>query len=103
MWPRSCDLSLLTIIIMALCLSLQLWQSNGLDLYIIPYGCIATGHNMGMIQVVQDAETVAKVTNFPFSAHPCCVHATDYMRHIIRIALIARPVSDAFTKLLRAF
>ena len=39
----------------------QLWQARGLDLYLIPYGCIATGHNMGMIQVVQDAETVAKV------------------------------------------
>ena len=40
----------------------QLWQGQGLDLYIIPYGCIATGHEMGMIEVVQDAETVAKVT-----------------------------------------
>ena len=41
----------------------QMWQAHGLDLYIIPYGCIATGHNMGMIQVVQEAETVAKVTS----------------------------------------
>lgn len=39
-----------------------MWQSHGLDLHIIPYGCIATGNMMGMIQVVQDAETVAKVT-----------------------------------------
>lgn len=38
-----------------------MWQSHGLDLHIIPYGCISTGNMMGMIQVVQDAETVAKV------------------------------------------
>lgn len=41
----------------------QLWQSHGLDLYIIPYGCIATGNMMGMIEVVQEADTVAKVTH----------------------------------------
>lgn len=39
----------------------SLWQAKGLDLYIIPYGCIATGDGMGMIEVVQDAETVAKI------------------------------------------
>ena len=39
----------------------QMWQAHGLDLHIIPYGCIATGNMMGMIEVVQDAETVAKV------------------------------------------
>ena len=38
-----------------------MWQAHGLDLHIIPYGCIATGNQMGIIQVVQDAETVAKV------------------------------------------
>ena len=38
-----------------------MWQTNGLDLHIIPYGCISTGNMMGMIQVVQDSETVAKV------------------------------------------
>ncbi len=42
---------------------MQMWQTNGLDLHIIPYGCIATGNMMGIIQVVQDAETVAKVTS----------------------------------------
>ena len=40
----------------------SMWQAQGLDLHIIPYGCIATGNSMGMIEVVQDAETVAKVT-----------------------------------------
>lgn len=39
----------------------KMWQAHGLDLHIIPYGCIATGNMMGMIQVVQDAETVAKI------------------------------------------
>ena len=41
--------------------SLQMWQAQGLDLHIIPYGCISTGNDMGMIEVVQHAETVAKV------------------------------------------
>ena len=41
----------------------SMWQAHGLDLHIIPYGCIATGNSMGMIEVVQDAETVAKVRN----------------------------------------
>ena len=51
----------------------QMWQAHGLDLYIIPYGCIATGHNMGMIQVVQEAETVAKVTSrhIPLGYYSC--------------------------------
>ena len=43
----------------------SMWQAHGLDLHIIPYGCIATGKSMGMIEVVQDAETVAKVTIVP--------------------------------------
>ncbi|KAL5517410.1 hypothetical protein EMCRGX_G002951 [Ephydatia muelleri] len=39
----------------------KLWQEQGLNLHIIPYGCISTGNNMGIIEVVQEAETVAKI------------------------------------------
>jgi len=44
-----------------------LWQENGLDLKLIPYGIIATGHEKGVIEVVQNAKTVAKV---PKLCHP---------------------------------
>ncbi|XP_072136323.1 phosphatidylinositol 4,5-bisphosphate 3-kinase catalytic subunit gamma isoform-like [Mobula birostris] len=39
----------------------SIWQENALDLNLIPYGCIATGHNMGMIEAVGDAATIAAV------------------------------------------
>lgn len=32
-----------------------------LSLSMIPYGCLSTGSNIGMIQVVDNAETVAKI------------------------------------------
>ncbi|XP_065178142.1 phosphatidylinositol 4,5-bisphosphate 3-kinase catalytic subunit gamma isoform-like [Sycon ciliatum] len=38
-----------------------LWQNDGLDLYMIPYGCVATGLNSGMIEVVGNAQTIAKI------------------------------------------
>jgi len=28
----------------------QLWKESGLDLHLTPYGCIATGEAMGMIE-----------------------------------------------------
>ena len=40
---------------------LQIWQKDGLDLCLIPYGCVATGPNSGVIEVVKDARTVADV------------------------------------------
>ncbi|XP_059799889.1 phosphatidylinositol 4,5-bisphosphate 3-kinase catalytic subunit gamma isoform-like [Hypanus sabinus] len=39
----------------------SIWQENALDLNLIPYGCIATGYNMGMIEAVRDAATIAAV------------------------------------------
>ena len=43
--------------------SIQIWQKDGLDLCLIPYGCVATGPNSGVIEVVKDAKTVANVKN----------------------------------------
>lgn len=39
----------------------QLWQEEGLDLYLLPYGCISTGLVNGLIQVVVNARTVASI------------------------------------------
>ena len=42
--------------------TVQVWQEDGLDLCMIPYGCVATGPNSGIIEVVKDAKTVADVS-----------------------------------------
>ena len=56
---------------------LQLWQENGLDLHLIPYGIIATGHENGVIEVVQNAETVAKVLKASYLMMPLLRITTD--------------------------
>ncbi|KJE92194.1 phosphatidylinositol 3-kinase [Capsaspora owczarzaki ATCC 30864] len=39
----------------------NLWQSEGLDLRMIPYGCLSTGDNTGMIEVVMNSNTVCNI------------------------------------------
>ncbi|KAK3713310.1 hypothetical protein QZH41_009033, partial [Actinostola sp. cb2023] len=39
----------------------RIWKQNGLDLKMIPYGCLSTGNNVGMIQVVENAVTLANI------------------------------------------
>ncbi|KAF2078509.1 hypothetical protein CYY_000134 [Polysphondylium violaceum] len=39
----------------------KLWQKEGLDFKMSPYGCISTGDMIGMIEVVLNAETTAKI------------------------------------------
>ena len=39
----------------------NIWQNEGLDLRMIPYGCLATGHNVGMIEIVRDSKTVMQI------------------------------------------
>jgi len=39
----------------------KLWTSEGLDLRLKPYGVIATGDEIGMLQVVLDSETTAGI------------------------------------------
>ena len=41
---------------------MQLWEEDGLDLALIPYGCIATGPQTGFIEVVKNAKTIAEVS-----------------------------------------
>ncbi|XP_051874225.1 phosphatidylinositol 4,5-bisphosphate 3-kinase catalytic subunit beta isoform isoform X1 [Pristis pectinata] len=38
-----------------------LWKEAGLDLRIVPYGCLATGDKSGIIQVVSASETIANI------------------------------------------
>lgn len=37
----------------------SIWQEKSLDLHLIPYGCISTGNNIGMIEIVRNAVTIA--------------------------------------------
>ncbi|XP_068136641.1 phosphatidylinositol 4,5-bisphosphate 3-kinase catalytic subunit beta isoform isoform X2 [Hyperolius riggenbachi] len=39
----------------------MLWKEAGLDLRIVPYGCLATGDRCGMIEVVSAAATIADI------------------------------------------
>jgi phosphatidylinositol-4,5-bisphosphate 3-kinase len=40
----------------------NLWKMEGLNLELSPYGCIATGDEEGMIEVVLNANTMANIT-----------------------------------------
>ncbi|CAG6021036.1 unnamed protein product [Menidia menidia] len=39
----------------------SIWQEQSLDLNLLPYGCISTGHNIGMIEIVRNAATIAAI------------------------------------------
>uniref|UniRef100_A0A665VWB8 phosphatidylinositol 3-kinase n=1 Tax=Echeneis naucrates TaxID=173247 RepID=A0A665VWB8_ECHNA len=39
----------------------SIWQEKSLDLNLVPYGCISTGYNIGMIEIVRNAATIAAV------------------------------------------
>ncbi|KAI6653487.1 Phosphatidylinositol 4,5-bisphosphate 3-kinase catalytic subunit gamma isoform-like [Oopsacas minuta] len=39
----------------------NLWLQNGMDLHMIPYGCLSTGFEEGLIEVVQQANTVCNI------------------------------------------
>jgi len=39
----------------------RLWQSEGLDLSMSIYGCVATGDEQGMLQIVQNSDTISNV------------------------------------------
>ncbi|XP_076874569.1 phosphatidylinositol 4,5-bisphosphate 3-kinase catalytic subunit delta isoform isoform X2 [Brachyhypopomus gauderio] len=38
-----------------------LWKTEGLDLRMIPYGCLSTGNKTGLIEVVKNADTIANI------------------------------------------
>lgn len=39
----------------------NIWQSEGLDFRLNPYGCLPTGHNEGLIEIVTKASTLATI------------------------------------------
>ncbi|XP_043944471.1 phosphatidylinositol 4,5-bisphosphate 3-kinase catalytic subunit gamma isoform [Protopterus annectens] len=39
----------------------SIWEDESLDLCLLPYGCISTGNKIGMIEIVKDATTIAKI------------------------------------------
>ena len=39
----------------------QIWQEEGLDLRMIPYSCLATGKDVGMIEVVRNSKTIMAI------------------------------------------
>ncbi|XP_065176663.1 phosphatidylinositol 4,5-bisphosphate 3-kinase catalytic subunit alpha isoform-like [Sycon ciliatum] len=39
----------------------SMWRAQGLDMRMIPYGCLSTGDQVGLIEVVLQANTVAKI------------------------------------------
>ncbi|XP_029013301.1 phosphatidylinositol 4,5-bisphosphate 3-kinase catalytic subunit gamma isoform [Betta splendens] len=47
------------LVIQTLVVMEAIWQEKSLELYLVPYGCISTGYNMGMIEIVRDALTIA--------------------------------------------
>ncbi|XP_023812142.1 phosphatidylinositol 4,5-bisphosphate 3-kinase catalytic subunit gamma isoform [Oryzias latipes] len=49
------------LVIQTLVIMDSIWQEKSLDLNLIPYGCIATGHNIGMIEIVRNAVTLAAI------------------------------------------
>ncbi|XP_062872087.1 phosphatidylinositol 4,5-bisphosphate 3-kinase catalytic subunit delta isoform [Trichomycterus rosablanca] len=38
-----------------------LWKMEGLDLRMIPYGCLSTGNKTGLIEVVKNSDTIANI------------------------------------------
>ncbi|KAJ8016533.1 hypothetical protein DPEC_G00008230 [Dallia pectoralis] len=47
----------------------SIWQEKSLNLNLVPYGCISTGHNIGMIEIVRDAVTIAAVQRIQGGTH----------------------------------
>jgi hypothetical protein len=39
----------------------NIWLAEGMNLRLTPYGCIATGDEMGMLEIVPDSETIAAI------------------------------------------
>ncbi|XP_068454011.1 phosphatidylinositol 4,5-bisphosphate 3-kinase catalytic subunit gamma isoform [Clinocottus analis] len=49
------------LIIQTLVVMESIWQEKSLDLNLVPYGCISTGYNIGIIEIVRNAVTIAAV------------------------------------------
>jgi hypothetical protein len=61
MYKNGDDLRQDQLVIQVLTIMDKLWKESGLDLRIIPYGCIATGNNLGLLQIVLNSATIANI------------------------------------------
>lgn len=57
----------------------QLWKKGGLDLRMLPYGCVGTGNELGMIEVVKKSETTANIQKVRDCV--CVICARHFMAH----------------------
>ncbi|KAF4131656.1 Phosphatidylinositol 3- and 4-kinase [Phytophthora infestans] len=64
----------------------DLWREAGLDLCLLPYACISTGDEIGMIEVVGDSETLASII---------------YARHAKSITKLGRKLNAAKDALIK--
>ncbi|KAK1801769.1 hypothetical protein P4O66_022399, partial [Electrophorus voltai] len=49
------------LIIQTLMVMDSIWKENSMDLNLVPYGCISTGFQIGVIEIVRDAVTIAAI------------------------------------------
>ncbi|XP_061922317.1 phosphatidylinositol 4,5-bisphosphate 3-kinase catalytic subunit gamma isoform isoform X2 [Entelurus aequoreus] len=49
------------LILQILLIMQSIWETESLDLCLLPYGCISTGNRIGMIEIVKDATTIANI------------------------------------------
>ncbi|RYG43301.1 GAF domain-containing protein, partial [archaeon] len=61
MYKNGDDLRQDQLVLQALTVMDRLWQQTGLDLRMLPYGCVATGTNMGVLEIVPNSSTIAAV------------------------------------------
>ncbi|KAK4299295.1 hypothetical protein Pmani_028436, partial [Petrolisthes manimaculis] len=65
-FKRGDDLRQDMLIIQAVSTMGEIWHSEGLDLRLMPYTCLATGNNSGIIEVVRNARTVYNIQRETF-------------------------------------
>ncbi|KAM7366915.1 hypothetical protein PAMP_014851 [Pampus punctatissimus] len=49
------------LILQILVIMQSIWETESMDLCLLPYGCISTGNRIGMIEIVKDANTIANI------------------------------------------
>lgn len=63
----------------------RLWKEEGLDMQLVPYGCLATGPEMGLIEVVPNARTVMSIQGTRLTA-AAQVNCTQVYKWLVQLA-----------------
>ncbi|ESO02630.1 hypothetical protein HELRODRAFT_155850 [Helobdella robusta] len=69
----------------------SIWQQEGLDMRLTPYGCLATGLNAGLIEVVRKSRTVMQILNKDFR----CSQLHNWIREKNKILITTTTTADA--------